>query len=143
MTKNSFFRAVAFGLFGLFAASICAACIMPSCDGSSETFASEQPKVELGAWLQTGIKRLGQDGSITSRNEYEYDENGNGTKSVAFRSDGRITSWYEEEYDANGNIIKYIHYGINGNIQSWNEYEYRFFPNAPKILEDNNPTPYR
>ena len=124
MTKNSFFRAVAFGLSGLFAASVCAACIMPSCDGSSEPFASEQPKVELGAWLQTGIKRLGQDGSITSRNEYEYDENGNRTKSVAFRSDGRITSWYEEEYDANGNRIKFTSYYYNGSIESFSEFEY-------------------
>jgi len=40
------------------------------------------------------------DGSVYSRYEFEYDENGNIIKTIFYDADGSITNWREVEYNA-------------------------------------------
>ncbi len=58
-----------------------------------------------------------------------------------YNDDGSIDKWsaYEYEYDNQGNITKSI-YSLNGSFSEWNEYTYDFRGITPQriVFNENN-----
>jgi hypothetical protein len=69
----------------------------------------------------------------TSRNEQEYDEQGNTVKSVYYDDDGEETSRTEQEYDERGNQTMSVYYS-DGEETSRTEREYDDNGNMTKII---------
>ena len=84
----------------------------------------------LAKWI-----RYNEDGETSAWSEYEYDVNGNNTKTNCYYSNGSIDCWFEYEYDTNGNMTKEIVYNSDGSISGrWSEYEYDVNGNMTKEI---------
>ena len=64
------------------------------------------------------------DGTLSSRYEATYDDNGNELTYCAYGADGTLYWSYEYTYDANGNMLSETSYDEEGNIERFTTYTY-------------------
>ena len=83
----------------------------------------------------TAIYYYDSDGNVDSWREYEYDSNGNATKTTYYNADGSINFWYEYEYDTNDILTKEATYDSEGNVKYWEEYGYNSNGNNTKYVK--------
>ena len=62
------------------------------------------------------IEEVYSNGSLYSREEYAYDENGNKTLEKSIKRDGSIEEWKEYEYDKAGNQIAELSLNNSGEV---------------------------
>jgi hypothetical protein len=78
------------------------------------------------------IKYSYSSGSYSYYNTYEYDSNGNETKSSSYNSEGELTGYTTYEYDANGNTSRYNNYRPDGTLTSYSIYERTYHDNGKR-----------